>query len=152
MAAEEITIREAKQQDFRIIAGFVVAMAHDSEGVELDRETVEAGVQAALQDRSKGVYYVAETEEGLIGQALVTTEWSDWNCGEYWWLQSVYVVPKWRRRGVFGRIYRHILDRARDASAAAVRLYVTRQNERALLAYRRLGMSESDYLVLEQRV
>jgi GNAT superfamily N-acetyltransferase len=145
-------VREAREQDFRIIADFVVAMARDSEGVQLDEETVEAAVRAALGDRSKGVYYVAEAPDGLIGQALVTTEWSDWNCCEYWWLQSVYVVPQWRRKGVFGRIYRFILDRARDASAAAVRLYVHEKNERALLAYRRLGMDETDYTVLQQRL
>jgi len=152
MSSEEIIIREAQPQDFRIVADFVVAMAYDSEEIELDPETVEAAVRTALNDRSKGVYYVAEAAEGLIGQALVTTEWSDWNCCEYWWLQSVYVVPQWRRKGVFGRIYRHILDRARDASAAAVRLYVARENERALLAYRRLGMDDTDYMVLEQRL
>lgn len=152
MSQEQIVVREGREQDFRIITDFVVSMAADSEGVELDPEIVEAAVRTALSDRSKGVYYVAEAPEGLIGQALVTTEWSDWRCCEYWWLQSVYVVPTWRRRGVFGRIYRHILDRAREASAAAVRLYVNRENERALLAYRRLGMDESDYIVLEQKL
>jgi len=152
MSPEQIVIREAGPQDLRIITGFVVAMARDSEEVVLDPEIVEAAVRTALRDRSKGVYYVAEADEGLIGQSLVTTEWSDWNCCEYWWLQSVYVAPHWRGRGVFGRIYRHILDRAREASAAAVRLYVNRNNERALLAYRRLGMHESDYIVLEQQL
>lgn len=150
--SEDVGIREARESDFRVITDFVVAMALDSEGVALDTEVVEAAVRTAIADSSKGVYYVAEAAEGLIGQALVTTEWSDWNCREYWWLQSVYVVPKWRRKGVFGHIYRHILDCARDAGAAAVRLYVNSENERALLAYRRLGMDETDYLVLEQRL
>lgn len=152
MTAEKIAIRRADAQDAQMVAQFVVAMALDSEGVQLDPETVEAAVRTAIGDSSKGVYYVAEAPEGLIGQALVTTEWSDWNCCEYWWLQSVYVAPPWRRRGVFGRIYRHILGRAREASAAAVRLYVHGGNERALLAYRRLGMDDTDYLVLEQRL
>lgn len=152
MSQEQIVVREGREQDFRIITDFVVAMASDSEGVELEPETVEAAVRTALSDRSKGVYYVAEAPEGLIGQALVTRECSDWRCCEYRWLQSVYVVPQWRRKGVFGRIYRHILDRAREASAAAVRLYVNRDNERALLAYRRLGMDESGYMVLEQKL
>ncbi len=152
MSPEHIVIREAQAQDFRIVTDFVVAMARDSEDVELNREIVEAAVRTALADRSKGVYYVAEADEGLIGQSLVTTEWSDWSCCEYWWLQSVYVVPKWRRKGVFGRIYRHILDRAREASAASVRLYVHSANEPALLAYRRLGMTDCDYVVLEQKL
>ncbi|MGC9318947.1 MAG: GNAT family N-acetyltransferase [Armatimonadota bacterium] len=150
MSETEVTVREAEPRDFRIIADFVVAMARESEGIDLDLETVEAGVTAALGDRSKGVYYVAEADEGLVGQALVTTEWSDWNCCDYWWLQSVYVRPRWRRRGVFGAIYRHILSRARRGSVGALRLYVHRHNEAARTAYERVGMRESDYTVFEQ--
>jgi GNAT superfamily N-acetyltransferase len=150
MSGERIIVREAEPHEFRIITDFVLAMARDSEGVTLNPEIVEAGVQAALADCGKGVYYVAEADQGLIGQVLVTTEWSDWNCCEYWWLQSVYVRPEWRRRGVFGLIYRHIVDRARESRAAAIRLYVHRDNEAAILAYRRHGMSDSEYIVMEQ--
>jgi len=150
MAHAEAIVREAEPQDVLLVTEFVVAMARDSEGAELDEEVVEAAVRAALADRAKGVYYVAEADEGLVGQALVTTEWSDWNCCEYWWLQSVYVLPEWRRRGVFGAIYRHVEQAARDARAAALRLYVRRDNERARLAYERLGMRAADYIVYEQ--
>ncbi len=150
MEATDVTVREARPQDAPVIATFVVAMARDSEGVALDEETVRAGVRAAIADRAKGVYYVAEAEGALVGQSLVTTEWSDWNCCEYWWLQSVYVVPAWRRRGVFAAIYRHILSRARDAGSAALRLYVHRENTAARLAYQRLGMHESEYVVYER--
>lgn len=152
MTQDRITVREARAQDHRIIAQFVIAMAHESEGVTLDAETVEAGVRAILDDRAKGVYYVAEASGGPIGQSLVTTEWSDWNCREYWWLQSVYVVPEQRRRDVFRSIYRFILSRARDASAAAIRLYVRHDNDGASMAYRRLGMHETGYTVFEQRI
>jgi len=150
MSGERIIVREAEPHEFRIITDFVLAMARDSEGVTLNPEIVEAGVQAALADCGKGVYYVAEADQGLIGQVLVTTEWSDWNCCEYWWLQSVYVRPEWRRRGVFGLIYRHIVDRARESRAAAIRLYVHRDNEAAIRAYRRHGIADSEYIVMEQ--
>ncbi len=152
MAQAEVIVREAKPQDALLVTEFVVAMARDSEGAVLDEKVVAAAVRAALQDRARGVYYVAEADEGLVGQALVTSEWSDWNCCEYWWLQSVYVLPEWRRRGVFAAIYRHIEQAARDAHAAALRLYVRRDNERARLAYERLGMNEADYIVYEQPV
>jgi GNAT superfamily N-acetyltransferase len=151
MADSAVTVREAQPQEFRLIAQFVWEMARETEGLELDPETVEAAVQTALSDPDKGVYYVAEADEGLIGQALVTREWSDWNCCEYWWLQSIYVVPQWRRRGVFSSIYRHIRDRAHDASAAALRLYVLESNMPAVAAYRRLGMTDTGYIVMEDR-
>ncbi|MEA3402091.1 MAG: GNAT family N-acetyltransferase [Armatimonadota bacterium] len=108
------------------------------------------GASVYGQDRARGVYYVAEADEGLVGQALVTTEWSDWNCCQYWWLQSVYVRPRWRRRGVFAAIYRHILCRARARSVAALRLYVHRANHPARTAYERVGMTETGYTVFEQ--
>lgn len=152
MTGQGLLVREATIDDAPTITQFVVAMAADSEGIELDLNTVEAAVRAVLQDRSKGVYYVAETEDGLVGQALVTTEWSDWNCSEYWWLQSVYVHPDRRRSGIFTAIYRHIERAARDAGAAALRLYVARDNTPARVAYERVGMSESPYLVYERGI
>ena len=152
MDATGVIVRRARAADHRIIAEFVVAMARESEDVELDPETVEAGVLAAIEDPGKGVYFVAEADEGLIGQALVTSEWSDWNCCEYWWLQSVYVVPARRRGGVFSSIYRSILSRAREESVTAVRLYVHQGNAAALMAYERLGMTDTGYLILEQRL
>lgn len=148
----DVTIRKAQPRDLRVVADFVVAMARDSEGVELDLETVEAGVRAALEDPTKGVYYLAEADEGVVGQVLVTTEWSDWNCCEYWWLQSVYVLPHCQRRGVFAALYRHILERARGASVAAIRLYVHRQNDAARSAYEHVAMRETDYTVFETRL
>ena len=152
MKLDRVTVREAQPQDYRIIAEFVVEIARESEDIVLDPETVEAGVRAVLEDRAKGVYYVAEADEGIIGQTLVTTEWSDWNCCEYWWLQSVYVVPERRRSGIFSSIYRAILTSARDASATAVRLYVHRANEAAVATYECLGMKDTAYTVMEERI
>ncbi|MGD9497387.1 MAG: N-acetyltransferase family protein [Armatimonadota bacterium] len=146
----EIVIREAQAQDTPTIADFVLAMARDSEGVTLDPQTVAAAVQAVVAERGRGVYYLAEVDGCLVGQTLVTTEWSDWNCREYWWLQSVYVRPDWRGKGVFDALYRQIVARACAAGAAAIRLYVHRDNGHARDAYTRVGMAESGYTIFEQ--
>jgi len=149
-AADEIAVREATDTDVDTVVEFVVAMAAETEDLELDPATVRAAVRAVLADRGKGAYFLAETGAEAVGQALITAEWSDWNCADYWWLQSVYVRPEWRRRGVFAALYRDIEARARRAGAAALRLYVHRENTAARLAYQGLGMRESEYVVYER--
>lgn len=146
----EITFREATEADLPIIVRFVLAMARDSEGVVLQENTVTAGVRAVLADRTRGVYHLAEADGEIVGQALVTTEWSDWHAAEYWWLQTIYVRPEWRGRGVFDALYSHLQGHARSAGAAALRLYVHEDNVRARRAYERVGMIQPGYVVYEQ--
>ncbi len=121
MAHAEVIVREAKPQDVLLVTEFVVAMARDSEGAVLDEKVVAAAVRAALQDRARGVYYVAEADEGLVGQALVTSEWSDWNCCEYWWLQSVYVLRLRTARVAPARRLRRYLPAHRAGGARRAR-------------------------------
>lgn len=146
----EITCREATAADLATIVSFVIAMARDSEDVILAEATVSVGVRAVLADRRKGVYHLALADGQVVGQALVTTEWSDWNAADYWWLQSVYVRPDRRGRGVFDALYAHLEAEARAAGAAALRLYVHRDNLPARRAYARVGMVENGYVVYER--
>lgn len=146
----EITCREATEADLPTIVPFVIAMARDSEDVTLDEATVTAGVRAVLVDRRKGVYHLALADGEVVGQALVTTEWSDWNAADYWWIQTVYVRPEWRGRRVFAALYDHLEACARAAGAAALRLYVHRDNRSARRAYEKVGMVEDGYVVYER--
>jgi ribosomal protein S18 acetylase RimI-like enzyme len=98
-----------------------------------------------------GFYLVAEMQGEVVGCLMVTTEWSDWRNGRFWWIQSVYVPAAWRRRGVFRALYGHVTSAAaREPDVCGVRLYVERENAVAQSTYRSLGMSETDYLLFEQ--
>jgi GNAT superfamily N-acetyltransferase len=145
------TIRRATPADAAAVAEFNRRLAEESEGKALDRAALTAGVRAALDDPAKGLYFVAEQDGQLLGQLMVTTEWSDWRNGWFWWVQSVYVVEKSRRRGVFQSLYEHVLAGARaDPAAIGLRLYVDRENHAARRTYARLGMAETEYLLLER--
>ncbi len=99
------------------------------------------------------MYFVAEAGGAVIGQLLITHEWSDWCNGDYWWLQSVYVRADWRRRGVFQALFQHVLARAAEqGDVASIRLYVEKNNQPALKAYDRLGLKETHYRILERLV
>lgn len=146
----DILIRPAQRDDLETIVGFNAAMAWETEGLRLDQERLRKGVEAVLVDPLKGHYVVAVCEDEVVGQLLITFEWSDWRNGCFWWLQSVYVDPALRRKGAFRSLFRHVLAQAQeDPEVCGLRLYVDRHNAPARRTYRDLGMDESSYDVFE---
>ncbi|MFO0546896.1 MAG: N-acetyltransferase [Polyangiaceae bacterium] len=125
-------------------------MATETEGRELDRETLRRGVGALLEDPSHGFYCVAIRQGSVVGQLMVTFEWSDWRAGQFWWIQSVYVHPEHRRTGVYRALHEHVVGRARaQGGVVGVRLYVERENTRAQRTYEALGMKRAVYDMFE---
>ena len=146
-----LTIRPATSEDSDVVVDFNRRLAEESEGKKLDAALLRAGVAQALTDPHKTLYFLAEDAGLVIGQIMITTEWSDWRNGWFWWIQSVYVRPEARRRGVFRTLFEHVSHAARqDPTVIGLRLYVDHQNHAAQATYRRLGMVETGYLVLEK--
>jgi GNAT superfamily N-acetyltransferase len=136
--------------DAEVIAQFNVALARETESLELEPAVVRLGVEALLRDPAKGTYFVATSQGEIAGQLLITHEWSDWRNGDFWWLQSVYVRPDFRRRGVFKLLFDFVRENAAAApGVCGLRLYMEHENNRAREAYHRLGMSETHYRVFE---
>lgn len=135
--------------DIEAITGFQIAMALESEGTVLDVERVRKGVAAVMEDESKGTYIVARIEGRPVASLMITREWSDWNNGWYWWIQSVYVMPEHRGQGIFRAMYTKVIELANDQNIAQVRLYVDRHNTHAQKVYQKLGMEECHYLMYE---
>ncbi|MFH1740387.1 MAG: GNAT family N-acetyltransferase [bacterium] len=144
-------IRNAEPSDLATIVRFNAAMAMETEGIELDDSRLVPGVQAILSDPGKGRYFMVETDGGVVAQTLITREWSDWRNGFWWWIQSVYVLPEWRRKGIFRALYEHIEAEAqKSGDAVGLRLYVDNDNIAAQKTYTMLGMEESRYIFFER--
>ena len=146
----KITIGEAN--DIDAIAHFQVEMAMESEGTELNLERVTHGVTMAMADESKGRYIVARIDGEAVGSLMLTREWSDWNCQWYWWIQSVFVAPQHRGKGVYKAMYATVKQMAKEQNVSQIRLYVDKTNHTAQQAYQRLGMSETHYLMYEEEI
>ena len=138
--------------DIDAIIGFQIAMALESEGTVLNSEKVRNGVTAVMEDESKGTYIVARIEGRPVASLMITREWSDWNNGWYWWIQSVYVMPEYRGQGIFRAMYTKVIEMAKEQNIAQVRLYVDRYNTNAQKVYQKLGMEECHYLMYEASV
>jgi len=142
--------RQAMPDDLEILVEFNAAMARETEGKALDRDRLRAGVAAVLTDGDRGFYLVAESAGTVVGQLLVTFEWSDWRNGYFWWIQSVYVAPEHRRRGVYRMLETRVRDEARRRGhVCGLRLYVARGNRIAQRVYANLGMRRSQYEMFE---
>jgi GNAT superfamily N-acetyltransferase len=142
-------IRPARPEDRDQIVRFNRAMARETEGRDLEEATIAAGVEALLADPSKGRYFLAEGVE-VAGQLMVTPEWSDWRNGPVWWIQSVYVAPAHRRRGVYRMLHEHVREAGRAEGVVGLRLYVDRDNLTAQNTYGVLGMNESRYIMYKE--
>lgn len=153
---KKINIREANKSDIPTIVIFNELLALESEGISLDRTLLEKGVASAIEDPTKGRYFLAEiTESGIkrvSGQLMITLEWSDWRNSNLIWIQSVYVQDQDRRLGVFRSLYNHIKDIA-EASLeyCGIRLYVHDDNQLGINTYLKMGLTKPGYSVLETK-
>jgi GNAT superfamily N-acetyltransferase len=123
-------------------------LAEETENLLLDLARLMAGVEALLRDPKKGRYFVAEVDGAFVGQVMITYEWSDWRNGNFWWLQSVFVCPPFRGRGVFRALFRHVQElAAKEERVCGIRLYMHADNARARRCYESLGLKQTKYLV-----
>lgn len=151
MQENTIVIRTARPEDLNVIVQFNQALALETENKSLPDAVIREGVRRLLADPRRGLYFIAEIDGIVVGQTMVTLEWSDWRNGDFWWIQSVFITPEFRRRGVFRALHAHVRDTARrNSDVCGLRLYVYEQNARAMEAYLNLGMDRTEYLMFEE--
>ncbi|MCU1290594.1 MAG: GCN5-related N-acetyltransferase [Acidobacteria bacterium] len=148
-----MNIRTAEKRDVSLLVEFNQAMAMETEGKKLDAETLRGGVEAVFNDSKKGFYVVAESGGEIVGGLMVTYEWSDWRDSWFWWIQSVYIMPEYRGRGIYRMLYEHVKQKAAaEKDVCGFRLYVEKENLRAQKVYEKLGMESSHYLMYEENI
>ncbi|MDR4461525.1 MAG: GNAT family N-acetyltransferase [Nitrospirales bacterium] len=143
--------------DLKTIVSFNMALARETENRALEVQVLESGVAAILKDARKGWYAVAEkhledARSIVVGQILVTFEWSDWRNGNFWWLQSVYVHPDQRQQQIFRQLYEYVQSQAylNQEPICGYRLYVEENNHQAHQAYVKLGFQNTAYHMYEK--
>jgi GNAT superfamily N-acetyltransferase len=150
MSEPAIHIRDAHRHDVALLADWACAMALETEHKRLDPDTVRRGMSRIFDEPGRGRYFVAERAGEAAGTLMLTHEWSDWRCADWWWIQSVYVPPSHRRRGVYAALYRHVHALAESTpDVCGLRLYVEKENAGAQRTYESLGMRDAGYFMYE---
>jgi len=147
---KSLCIRRVTSEDMNTLADFNTAMALETENRLLDKDITLKGAAALLENPAYGFYLMAEYNGEVAGSLMVTYEWSDWRNKLYWWVQSVYIKPEFRRKGIFRAMYESLTEQAKEAgNVCGLRLYVEKENKRAQTTYAELGMTPSHYLMYE---
>lgn len=147
----KVSVRDATPADLDVLVGFNLAMARETESKELDPATLRAGMEALLGDASRGRTFVALIDGDVAATLMLTTEWSDWRNGWFWWIQNVYVRPADRGRGLYRTLHEHVRTLAAERSDVyGLRLYVESENRGARATYLAMGMEETNYVLCEE--
>ncbi|HEP8424917.1 TPA: GNAT family N-acetyltransferase [Pseudomonas aeruginosa] len=145
------SVRPAAVSDLEKLVQFTIAEAVDAEGSEIG-SSVREGVLTALKDNSYATYWVLESDGEVIGNVSIVKEWSDWNAGFYWWIQSMFIQPAYRGKGLIKLLLETVQREAMRANALELRLYVHKGNSAAISAYLKNGFDPSDYQIMTMAV
>ena len=147
----EMLVRIGEEKDADTLAKSNIAMAWETEQKKLSSPVVTEGVRSLLNNSRYGFYVVAEIDGEIVGSLMVTYEWSDWRDASFWWIQSVYIKPEFRKQGIYRRLYEFVKEKAsQETNICGLRLYVERDNIRAQKTYERIGMSRTPYMMYEE--
>lgn len=147
-----MNIRKAKLSDAEAIAKQNILLAQESEGVFISYDIVFMAVKSLLSNKDKGFYIVAEENNEIIGQIMITFEWSDWRNTTIWWMQSVYVQKQWRKKGVFSKLFEYVQQQAIHSKIQILRLYVHEYNTVAQKVYQQIGMKKQPYVIFQHTI
>ncbi len=145
-----ISIREATIKDLDFLVDSMLKMAKETEDIDLLAHILEPGIKNGLLDPLKAKYYIAEIDNNYAGTLMITKEWSDWRNAWVLWIQSVYTVVEYRKKGVYNFLYQHIKNMVvNNENYCGIRLYVDKTNTSAQQVYSKLGMDGDHYQFFE---
>lgn len=148
-----VIVRRADTTDAKDLTRFNLELALETENKSLDSDRVLAGVHSLLRKPEYGFYLIAEKDGDTAGALMITHEWSDWRNGLFWWIQSVYVLPKYRRKGVYSAMHHTVRKMAKNhPEVCGIRLYVEKENQIAQQTYYSLGMEQTAYKLFEEEL
>lgn len=145
----DLKVRRARLNDLEKLILFAFEEAKDAEGIEKVPATLRIGIETALKNDNIALYWVLVDESDVpVGNVSALREWSNWNAGFYWWIQSMYISPGYRGKGYLSKLLDGVKAEARRQGGLELRLYVNKDNNRAVKAYLKSGFIESKYKIM----
>lgn len=146
MQQKKFTLRRAEAKDLDILVDFNNRLAIETENRPLDLTVLRSSMKHILEDERKGVYWFACDGDKVVGQIMYVFEWSTWRDKNFMWLTDLYVLPEYRKQGVFKLLSQHMMNFYREnPDIIGLRFYVDKENTGVVPLYHRIGWKESNY-------
>jgi GNAT superfamily N-acetyltransferase len=144
-----LNVRKARIEDLSYLVEFTAEEAREAEDTVKIPDTLVKGIGAALADNSIAIYWVLVDENDIpVGSVSALREWSDWNAGYYWWIQSMYLAPSQRGKGRMALLIEKVKSEMNVQKGLELRLYVHKDNNAAVRAYEKANFNHSDYRIM----
>ena len=110
----------------------------DSEGESITEAKVDATIDKFSNVPGRGKIVIFQKEDNIIGYSLLVFYWSNEYGGEILFIDELYVLPEFRKRGVSTGFIKY-LEKEYSESAKIIQLEITPTNENAKRLYSNLG-------------
>ena len=145
---QSFKIRIATRDDAKSIAEFNVFFANKNENKQLSLPVTAAGVRRVFSTFYNGMYIVAEKNDEIIGVAMMTREWSDWNNGSYYCIQDIFVLDDNNEILIHDALFEKVKSLANEhEEVCGVKLYVHKEDKEKQKHFENLGLKKEDYQV-----
>ena len=142
-------VRNAEIKDLPFLIEFTAEEAREAEESVLIPDTLEKGIRTALENSSVAMYWVLVDESNKpVGNVSALKEWSDWKAGYYWWIQSMYLSPSQRCKGLMSLLLDSVKSEMKLQKGLELRLYVHENNQAAIKAYEKSQFIHSPYKIM----
>jgi len=150
--SDNMHVRRASVADIPHLIHFTLEEAKEAERIELSPKSLELGISRAIEDDSKAMYWVlVDDEDAPVGSISIFREWSDWQAGYYWWIQSIYLTHGQRGKGRISLLLDEVKSEMSRQKGLELRLYVHRDNKVAIRAYEKAGFEDLDYRIMRSK-
>ena len=136
----EWRIRPATAADVSGIVSLIRALAEYEKAAPGALSLTEAGLHDALFGPHPAIEALAATAgDTLIGYALYFHNFSSWRGRRGLFLEDLFVVPEWRRRGLGRALFAELMRIARERGCSRMEWIVLDWNAPAIRFYESLG-------------
>ena len=149
---EQFMVKNMTTEDISTFISFQKIMAKETEGVNLDDSSIAGALEYLINDDSYGKAFMAKLgPNGVsVGTCYINYGYDVLSNKFTIWVQSVFVHPEYRKKGIFSKIFNHLELVARQLNASRISLFVDFSNLPAQKVYEKMGMVRREHSFIER--
>jgi GNAT superfamily N-acetyltransferase len=143
MSTEDISIRKASPSDCDRLSDLLTELFFIETDFVIDGTKHAKGISMIIDGDDRSVMFVAEHEGRIVGMVSGQIVISTAEGAASLLLEDMVVTGEFRRSGIGSALFRELLSWAKDKGAKRIQLVADRENNPALMFYKKQGFRQS---------